>query len=87
MGHISIWNRAAADVKVEFWSDGREVHETVLGANGTYDWDLGGKGHVVFSNHLSVFSTPEHLGIDVPKEGSVGVRIHGWNEAIWLEHI
>ena len=87
MGHISIWNQAAADIKVEFWVGNKEVNETVLGANGTYDLDLGDKGHVVFSNHLAVFSTPQHEGIDVPKEGSIGVRVHGWNESIWIEQV
>ena len=84
MGHISIWNQAAADVRAEFYVNSKEVHHKVLGANASYEWDLGDAGEVIFSNHLAVFTPIDFHHVDVPKDGPVGVRIHGWNEAIWL---
>lgn len=85
MGHISIWNQAAADIRVEFWQGNRLTHYTVLGANDTYDWDLGEDGRVEFINQFSVFSTPQHLGVPLGKDETKGVRVHGWNENIWLD--
>ena len=86
MAVVDIWNRAAADVHVEFWNGNAKVHEVQMGANDTHKYAMYEGGHLVFINNLSFFTPSDHIGFTLkPGHETIGIRIHGWNEGISIE--